>query len=124
MTQENKYTIEYAMDGRVRVANSDFETDWMAKPDDGQMLVSLGDGDEVDVVLVTFDNYDGDLESDSVFAVGAPETTEVLENVDPDAGEDEEEEEGDDEGEEGEGEDGDEEAEDDGDGDGEAGEEK
>lgn len=78
------YKIEYSTDGRVRVSNAEYETEFVPIPDDGQMVVSIGADDDLEVLLVTLENYDGDLEPNSVFAIGAPEETEVIEDVDPD----------------------------------------
>lgn len=90
------YKIEYSKDGRVRVSNAEFETEWLNKPADGQLLVTLGGDEECEVVLATFDNYDGDLDIDTVYPLAEAEETEVLEDVDPD--EEGEDESGDDDG--------------------------
>jgi len=103
---EPNYKIEYSTDNRVRVSNAEYETEFVAIPDDGQMVVSIGADDDLEVLLVTLENYDGDLEPNSVFVIGEAEDTEIVNDVDPDEtgeddGEEGEEDAGEDAGEEG-----------------------
>ena len=49
------------------------------------MVVTLGEGNESETVLVTLSTYDGELEADSVFPLKEPAECEVIEDVDPDA---------------------------------------
>ena len=62
------YKIEYAASGRLRLSNDEYETEWLDNPDDGQLVVEMGD----DVLFVTTREYVGNLTINSVFQLDRP----------------------------------------------------
>ena len=99
------FTIQYSGTGRIRLVNDEIETDWINRPADGQIVLTITDEKQKEeFVLITLDNYLGDMRGNTVYPIGAPFPTTVEHDVDEEEedvdGEDEDDVDGEDDSEE------------------------
>jgi hypothetical protein len=78
------YLIEYSTGREVRVSDDTNETDWMDIPEDGQLLIEMGDEGHEISLYITLENYEGVMGPNTISVLRPLPSSEVTVDKDVD----------------------------------------